>query len=63
MRRLLILFFCILVLAAVLACGLPEMQRMIASITPVTPTTPATESPTPPECPGLPGEYLVERWI
>jgi hypothetical protein len=56
MRRWLILLFSILLLAAVLACGLPELKTLIASITPV---TPATETPTPPDAMNCPGNMVV----
>lgn len=48
-----------LVLLAVLACALPELQQFITPQTPLTSTAPPTETPPSAEIPGCPGNILV----
>lgn len=48
-----------LVLLAVLACALPELQQFITPQTPLTSTAPPTETPPSAEIPDCPGNILV----
>jgi hypothetical protein len=59
MRRFIISLSCILLLAATLACNLPDVSQLIAAISPSPSDTPPTETPAVPDEPNCPGNALV----